>query len=130
VTVAISVQDTSGRTLRYRLEAGVRGDRLIIFNSMLNGQEPVFTEVYPQFVNYKGTHYGIVLMENWDGFNMLSKTTLSSHDLLDGEQVEEGTVPERFFAQLDGEWEAGFAQHNRMFPSPGAAVSTPVAEGS
>ena len=130
VTVAISVKDASGRILRYRLEAGVRGDRLIIFSSMLNGQEPVFTEVYPQFVNYKSTHYGIVLMENWDGFNMLSKTILNSHDLLEGEQVEEGTVPERFFAQLDAAWEAGFAQHNRVLPSPGAATSVSLPESS
>jgi hypothetical protein len=112
----MAVKDQSGRTRLYRVEAGIRGDRLIIVSAMVNGQEPPLIEIYPQFVNYKDLHYGVALLQNWDGYNMLSRTILSNHDLLGG-AVPEGMIPAEYFEDLDTKWERGFADHNELLPS-------------
>lgn len=114
VAIAIAVEDEDGLVHRYHVEAAVRGDRLIILSSMIGGEEPVFTEVYPQFLDFKAQHFGIVLMQNWDGFNMLTKTILSRSPLFD---AEEGTVAEEYFEMLEEKWQRGFAQHNVVLPS-------------
>lgn len=114
VAIAIAVEDENGLGHRYQVEAAVRGDRLIILSSMIGGDEPVFTEVYPQFLDFKTQHYGIVLMQNWDGYNMLTKTILSRAPLFD---AEEGTVAEEHFKMLEEKWQRGFAGHNKVLPT-------------
>ena len=114
VVVAIAIDDETGLTHRYQVEAAVRGDRLIVLSSMIGGDEPVFTEVYPQFLDFKSQHFGVAVMQNWDGFNMLTKTILSRSPLFD---AEEGTVADEHFAMLEEKWERGFAGHNKVLPA-------------
>lgn len=113
VVIAITVESTAGLKIKYQVEAGVRGDRLIILSTMIGGDEPVFTEIYPQFLDFKSEHFGIVLMQNWDGFNTLTKAILSRTELF---EAAEGTVAEEHFAMLEAKWERGFARHNVVFP--------------
>lgn len=118
VNVTIAVDDEQGLMHTYEVEAGVRGDRLIIFSTKSGGDEPVCTEVYPQFLDFKAHHCGIVLMQNWDGFNTLTKTILSRIELF---EAAEGTVPKEHYALLNERWERGFAGHNLVFPPVQAA---------
>jgi hypothetical protein len=93
----------------------VRGDRLIILSTKMDGREPVLTEVYPEFSSrdYQSTHCGAMFMQTWDGSDVLTKTILSLTPLVDR---DEGTVPDEHFVVLDRVWQRGFSKHG-VFPA-------------
>jgi hypothetical protein len=109
--------DSPGMRHQYRLEAGVRGTRLIIIQTRIDGNELPVIQVYPDMAeSFRSTHCGIILNQDWDGHNIISKSILSRTRLIAG--LEEGSVDAAHFATLDRIWSEGFEQGCIMFPPP------------
>ncbi|MGX7676565.1 hypothetical protein [Plantactinospora sp. DSM 117369] len=118
-SIVLNIADTDPNgDQRYRSEAAIRGDRLILVESPEEGSTegpivaitPFFTEVF------RRVRPGFALLRSWDGEDMVTRCIWSTSALVPstGQDVsdEDGRV-------LDDLWERSFLAGHHIFPSVG-----------
>ncbi len=113
LATTLLVDDPAGSKIEYKFEVGARGDHLYILSTVEGTRQTAVTEVFPRFLDFSATHFGIMLAHDWDGRSTLSRTTISLTPLI---QAEPGIVPESAAAGLSESWNDGFKKHHVMFP--------------
>jgi hypothetical protein len=92
----------------YRVEAAVRGPRLILTQTALHGKESAAVEVFPHIgFGFRTVHAGVGLMQSWDGSEIAARCIMSRQPLAQSSEVS--AVEETGFAALDAAWESAFA---------------------
>ena len=116
LVATISVRDETSRLQhQYRLEGGVRGTRFIIMQTRINGTELPVIQVFPNMAeSFRSIHCGIIMLQSWDGQNLISKTILSSTPLVAG--AKEGDIDQAHSSTLERIWQDGFKRSHEVFP--------------
>lgn len=115
IVSSITVEDDLGLSHDYRIEAAVRGSRLIIVQTRLHGDEPPVIQIYPNMMlAFQNVHCGVSFMQNWTGRHIVTRSILSRVPLIAG--LSEGTVPDVHRKTLDTAWAKHFATSSTLFP--------------
>jgi hypothetical protein len=109
----LTVDDLTGSTIEHRFEVGARGDHLCLLSMVGGSRQTAVAEVFPKFLDFSASHFGVVLAQDWDGRNMVSRTIISLSPLV---QVQPGPVTGPDALILDESWDAGFKAHHVMSP--------------
>jgi hypothetical protein len=106
LTTRVQNRDEFGVTRRYRVEAGVRGTRIIMFGIRLNGPEAVSVSVYPGVLGaFRQYHCGLSFLHNFDSEEIVTRTIISFEALVEGTI---GVLTSEESDVLDGLWEKQF----------------------
>jgi hypothetical protein len=111
----VTVTDVNqGREHMYRAEVAVRGDRMILVESRIDGSEPPIVAVVPFFTEmYRTVHAGIAVVRSWDGTDILTKCLWSLAPLVTSQGSE---VSDEESVELDRIWAATFSRDSRILP--------------
>ena len=100
---------------KYKINAGIRDDRFIMFERAVVGNEPALVEIFPSmgkaFYDY---HCGLVLVESWSGTNLLSPCIMSQNPIHQWDI--EGSVNENVSKKLDEVWKKTFFTKTKVLP--------------
>lgn len=103
---------TEGKHHTYKVEAGVRGRRVILLQSRIEGGEDEVVYVYPRMAaGFMRVASGYAFMESWDGQSLVTKTVLANESLID---IPVGTVPSEHSAAVTKAWEDGMLGAHRL----------------
>ncbi|MBL0946592.1 hypothetical protein [Brevundimonas sp.] len=98
---------TEGKRHVYKVEAGVRGRRVIFLQSRTEGGEDEVVYVYPRMAaGFMRVASGFAFMESWDGQSLVTQTILSSEPLA---AIAVGTVPDEHSETITKAWEEGMS---------------------
>ncbi|MCC0080216.1 MAG: hypothetical protein H6899_09775 [Rhodobacter sp.] len=85
-----------GKSRSYAIEAGIRGNSLIAVHKAETGQEDDSIEVFPSINRtYRDVHFGIQVLETWDG------DLAVSYSLLSREEIPNSSDPENLNMLLE-----------------------------
>jgi hypothetical protein len=117
----MTVRDgATGINHQYKLEGGVRGTRFVIIQTRIDGGELPIIQIYPSMAeSFRTVHCGLMVLQDWDGRNVITKTILSRKQLIPG--LKEGDVPSRDATNLDKVWRNGAENAYTIFPDSGAS---------
>ena len=97
----VSIKDFNGKTISYFAEAGMRGDKFIIFAKHEDLNEPITVFIFPSMGSFAITkYYGFAILQTFDNSPSLSPSIISK-DAIFG---EEDTISYETSKQLDLEW--------------------------
>jgi hypothetical protein len=103
--------DEFGVTRRYRVEAGVRGTRLVIFGMRLGGHEGISVSVYPGLLGaFRQYHCGVSILQSFDSVDVITRTIISLEPLV---ETELGAMSDTEARRLDELWEKEFPRLTR-----------------
>jgi hypothetical protein len=95
----------------YRVEGGLRDDRLVLFYQAEKRKEPTVVEIYPYFAEGIEKHIcGICITKSWESSDIISRCILSRKPINGWKR--DGNVDEETSKALNKEWERGI-HHNR-----------------
>jgi hypothetical protein len=113
--IRVDYPDETGVWHRHRIEAGIRGDRLLIFGIRLTGQEQVSISVYPGMTaGYKKYHCGVSFIESYDSREVIARSIVSYRPLV---SEESGFLPDASGKKLDELWEKDIATRSTVLLS-------------
>jgi hypothetical protein len=96
--------DAAGQLRPYRIQAGIRGERFILFDKAKDKEEPVTIEVYPTITTPTGQYAGVGIMQTWDGPTFVTRCLLSEIPISNIQA--EGDVPDANWHELQAAWDA------------------------
>lgn len=119
----IRFSDKAGKAHEYRVEAALRGERLISFYYPPSGNESIAVEIIP-FVGHSFEHFhvGVTFHQTWDSNHALAAIIISENPLL-GIKVE-GDVPELHDKELSEMWLQGMEKVAPLIKLPGVEDET------
>lgn len=112
ITEETSVLDSDGSSHAYLTEAGVRGQRFILFETRQGGSEASVIEIYPTPRGFQTVHTAITFLQSWDSTNLVTKSILSRRPLIDG--IVGGRVSDVHANTLDEVWRNDFLSQNKV----------------
>jgi hypothetical protein len=87
---AFSVEGPDSNVHTYRIEAGIRGNNLIIIFRASKGQESDAVEIVPKITNVNLEAYlGLQMLETWDGDFGVSYSIYSRRPLFESEELSD-----------------------------------------
>ena len=107
--------DARGNKTPYRVEAGMRDQRLVCLIKTTVGKEPTFVEIQPLMgLSFQPRFYGIAVLQTWDGTFALTPTIMSLQPVHECDIDEDirGEMAERF----DKTWLDGFSSMHEILP--------------
>ncbi len=105
----IDVKDMAGKNHKYKITGGVRDNRFIMFEKASVGNEPCLVELFPFMGKaYHRHHCGILILESWDGTNLISPCIMSNTPIENWDI--EGNVDDEVGKKLDNIWSHCFSQ--------------------
>jgi len=112
ITETTSVLDSDNSSHAYLTEAGVRGQRFILFETRQDGSEASAIEIYPTPRGFQTIHTAITFLQSWDSTNLVTKAILSRRPLIDG--VVDGRVSDVHANTLHEVWRNNFLSQNKV----------------
>jgi hypothetical protein len=104
-----------GKNHKYNIVGGIRDDRFIMFEKASVGNEPCVVELFPFMGKaFYSHHCGILIVESWDGTNLISPCIMSRTPVQDW--VKEGMVDDEVSKKLDDIWSKSFLAQNKILP--------------
>ena len=98
--------DKQGKLKRYRTEAALRGDSLIMLSSAETGNEATAVQIYPMFAKeFHGVQCGFSFVETWDGGRALTPCLISESPI-DG-WTRRGSVSDEIGKKCEELWKSG-----------------------
>jgi hypothetical protein len=120
LTTMVASRDPDGEPHDYRIDAAVRGSRLILTQTALQGQEAPMVEIFPYILHdFRTTHAGVGIVQTWDGVEILSSALLSRRPLCD--VSESDSLNEDQAKHLTELWESTFGDFGRLLRTTEAA---------
>jgi hypothetical protein len=108
LTSRIINDDPEGEPHEYRVDAAVRGSRLIVTQTPLRGQEAPAVEIFPHILqDFRRIHAGLGVMQTWDGDEIFGPVLLSHASLCD--EPTAGSMSRADARHLTTLWEKTFA---------------------
>lgn len=128
LTTRIVLNDAEGEPHEYRIEAAVRGSRLIVTQTPMQGQEAPAIEVYPHILHdFRRVHAGLGIMQTWDGDEIFSPVLLSHVPLCEITSV--GPIDQAGATCLASHWEKTFAPLGKLLREPAVVNERRVVAG-
>lgn len=94
------------------IEAGIRGDRLILFGTRLTGQEQPSISIYPGMTaGYRNYHCGVGFIESYDSREAIVRTIVSYYPLV---PEDSGFVSDTSGKKLDDLWAKDIATRSTI----------------
>ena len=116
ITQQTRLRDMEGQDHEYLTEVGVRGQRLILLETRVDGGEASGVEVFPRPRGFQSVHTGIACLETWSGAHILTKTVFSRKSLFGS--IPKGRLTEDQAATLDQTWVEDFYRHSEILIDP------------
>jgi len=102
-----------GEACLYRVQAGMRDERLIIFIKALTGKEPTAVCIFPSFgKDYKKRNCGLHIHENWDGKEQINPCILTLVPIR--EWIEDKNIPIEIEKELMQIWNKGITDFSNL----------------
>jgi hypothetical protein len=113
LSTTVTSIDPDGESHEYRIEAAVRGARLIVTHTPLRGREAPVVEIFPHMLyEFTGVHAGVGIIQTWDRDEVLTPTLFSHTPLCD--ISEPGFVDTELAACLNDYWNDAFGDLGRL----------------
>jgi hypothetical protein len=107
------VDDQVGSTITYEFEVGVRGDQLYLMSTVAGTRQTAVVEIFPRYLDFSVSHCGVLLGQDWDARDMLTRTIISFVPLVPDSP---GIVAGEQWQTLAEFWDDGFKKGHLMFP--------------
>ncbi len=100
----------NGSKTNYKVNAGFRDERFILFLKAQKRDEPAIVEVFPFLgKEIKENHCGVIITESWDETHLISRCIISRTPILNWKTL--GTISKDIAEKLDEMWVNGI-KHN------------------
>ncbi|HEX3691757.1 MAG TPA: hypothetical protein VHU13_00290 [Solirubrobacteraceae bacterium] len=120
LTASVASRDSDGEPHDYRIDAAVRGSRLILTQTALQGQEAPMVEIFPYILHdFRTTHAGVGIVQTWDGIEILSSALLSRRPLFEGSEAD--VISDEQSRHLTALWEEIFGDFGKFLRTTEAA---------
>lgn len=94
---------TDNKEIRYRVEGGLRDQRLVLFREPVAGSEPCAVYVFPEMdFDFNGKHCGVIFHMTWDKKDAICSAIITDKALFNREEI--GQLPDGNASELDQMW--------------------------
>jgi hypothetical protein len=103
----------------YKVIAGIKGSRMVLWGERQTGEETSFVEIYPFMGNlHLGEyHCGMLIGKNWSNEDMVSAVILSFEPLHRNKLLESNYLDQQDGKKLEKTWQKRFFKKNIILPT-------------